>query len=82
MMSDGAMSVSDVVEVNTSTGAMSGGRLPQLRKMFRDFATRYMHLAGAVSGAKSVEPGSGRLLNVGCHRACVSGRKKRSGQKQ
>jgi hypothetical protein len=37
-MSNGTARVSDVIEVNTTTGAMTGARLPQLRKMFRDFA--------------------------------------------
>jgi uncharacterized protein YbjQ (UPF0145 family) len=37
-MSNGGTHVSDVIEVNTTTGAMTGARLGQLRKMFRDFA--------------------------------------------
>lgn len=38
VMSNGATTVSDVIEVNSATGAVTGARLPQLRKMFREFA--------------------------------------------
>jgi hypothetical protein len=38
VMTNGAKTVSDLIEVNSATGAVTGTRVSQFRKMFRDFA--------------------------------------------
>jgi hypothetical protein len=65
-----AKTVSDVIEVNTTTGAMTGTRVPQLRKMFRDFAKTSDGLLLNEARELIVQNMSGR--QVGTHGAGLS----------